>query len=63
MTDESGVPASPAARSAAMRSFGARREGSTPNAGATADKVELLVCLRCSNFLLSYEGYSIFDFD
>ncbi|HUQ78069.1 MAG TPA: hypothetical protein VM427_04255 [Patescibacteria group bacterium] len=31
--------------------------------GITAHRVEMLVCLRCSNVLLFYEGNTIFDFD
>lgn len=31
--------------------------------GMTAHKVDMLVCLRCGNVLLFYEGNTIFDFD
>ena len=31
--------------------------------GMTTHKVDMLVCLRCANVLLFYEGNTIFDFD
>lgn len=31
--------------------------------GMTAHKVDMLVCTRCGNVLLFYEGNTIFDFD
>jgi hypothetical protein len=31
--------------------------------GITAHKVDMLICERCGNVLLFYEGNTIFDFD
>lgn len=41
-----------------------REKGKIDSAwGMTAHKVDMLVCLRCGNVLLFYEGNTIFDFD
>ena len=48
-----------------LRSRGVRREKGKIDSewGVTAHKVDMLVCRRCGNILLFYEGNTIFDFD
>jgi uncharacterized protein YbaR (Trm112 family) len=54
------LPACPLCRNTTFR----QEEGKLDSAwGLTAHRVKMLICERCQNVLLFYEGNTIFDFD
>jgi hypothetical protein len=63
MSDEPEVPVRP--RCPVCRGDAFRREKGKIDSewGITAHRVDMLICERCGNVLLFYEGNTIFDFD
>ena len=54
------LPACPLCRNTTFR----QEEGKLDSAwGLTAHRVKMLICERCQNVLLFYEGNTTFDFD
>ena len=66
MIDEdatSGIPVRPRCPICGHEKFGFEKGKIDSEWGVTAHRVDILICERCGNVLLFYEGRTIFDFD